>query len=78
MMAGVTWMRWQLCRGLGGNLPVDWVAGFVWIGWQPSRGLGGRNPWNMHHRRGIHVEYGCRLSSWPCPMACLSAEMTKA
>jgi hypothetical protein len=46
--AGVAWLGWQLCRGPGGNLPVDWVAGFVWIGWQPSRGLGGRNPWNTH------------------------------
>src|SRR4029453_3212100 len=45
-MVGVACRGWQLCRGLGGNLPVDWVAGFVWIGWQPSRGLGGRNPWN--------------------------------
>jgi hypothetical protein len=26
-VAAILWIGWQLSRGLGGNLPMDWVAG---------------------------------------------------
>ena len=35
---------WQVSPGVGGNLPVDWVAGFLWMEWQASRGRSGNLP----------------------------------
>src|SRR4029453_18690690 len=66
-MVGVACRGWQLCRGLGGNLPVGWVAGFGGIGWQPSRGLGGRNPWNTHWVKANRPNKSPRCSGCMCP-----------
>jgi hypothetical protein len=29
-MATLPWNQWQLSRGMGGNLAVEWVATFAW------------------------------------------------
>ena len=35
-MATFPWNRWQKSSGLGGNIPMDYVATFPWTGWQKS------------------------------------------
>ena len=30
---------WQLCRGIGGRLAVEWVAGLLWNQWLVWRGI---------------------------------------
>ena len=35
-MATFPWNRWQKSSGLGGNIPMDYVATFRWTGWQKS------------------------------------------
>jgi hypothetical protein len=35
-MATFPWTGWQKSSGLGGNIPMDYVATFPWTGWQKS------------------------------------------
>src|SRR6266851_4337219 len=35
-MATFLWTGWQKSSGLGGNIPMDYVATFPWTGWQKS------------------------------------------
>jgi hypothetical protein len=30
---------WQLCPGISGSFPLEWVAGLLWNQWQVWRGI---------------------------------------
>ena len=37
---------WQVCRGISGSIPVEWVAGLVWNRWQALSGIRRQTPQN--------------------------------
>ena len=39
-VAGLSWNRWPICRGMAGRFPMESVAGMAWNTQSPAPGSG--------------------------------------